>query len=63
MKTILFRTVSVLAILALMLGAFTACDNTGDDKADGALDNGNVITVKEEGTEKESFQSSILFRG
>ena len=53
MKTILFRTISVLAILALMLGAFTACDKTGDDATDGTLDNGNVITVTEEGTEKE----------
>ncbi len=53
MKTYLFRTVSVLAILAMMLGVFTACDKTGNDKTDGTLDNGNVITVTEEGTEKD----------
>jgi len=52
MKHTVLRVISVLAVVAMMLGIFTACDKGG--KADPAqLDNGNRLTVTEEGSEKE----------
>ena len=56
MKRILFKTIGIAASLALMLGAFTACsggDNSGNATGNGAFDNGNVLTVTEEGSEAE----------
>ena len=56
MKHILFKTIGIAAALALMLGAFTACSGEGDSgsgSGDGKLENGNVITVTEEGSEAE----------
>lgn len=56
MKRILFKTIGIAASLALMLGAFTACsggDNGGNATGNGAFDNGNVLTVTEEGSEAE----------
>jgi hypothetical protein len=52
MKRILFKTIGIATTLALMLGAFTACggDNSGSNATgNGAFDNGNVLTVTEEG--------------
>ena len=50
MKTFLFRTLSVLLVLSMMLGVFVGCDDEADD---GVLDNGNVRTALEEGSEDE----------
>ncbi|MBQ3094389.1 MAG: hypothetical protein IJC52_04370 [Clostridia bacterium] len=50
MKNSILRTLSMLALVAMMLSLFTACPAKEDD---GTLDNGNVITVTEEGSEEE----------
>ncbi len=59
MKTRLWRLLAVLSVIAVMLGAFAGCDNNDSDKdgdktaSNELLDNGNVVTVTEEGTEEE----------
>ncbi len=47
------RMLAAVAVLSLMLTVFTACKGDDASTDDGVLANGNVLTVKEEGTEAE----------
>ncbi len=54
MKSAFLRVVGILLTLTVMLGAFTACGGGEEPKKDASsLDNGNVITVEEQGSEEE----------
>ncbi|MBE6763537.1 MAG: hypothetical protein E7553_04170 [Ruminococcaceae bacterium] len=46
------RVISTVTAVVLMLAMLSACDSNGN-KDDGTLPNGNVLTVQEEGSEKE----------
>ncbi len=53
MKTTLLRPISILLIVAMLCCLFVGCDNGDDTQEANVLDNGNVVTAVEEGSEEE----------
>lgn len=52
MKSISLKALGILLSITIMLGVFVGCGKNGKDDAS-QFDNGNVLTVTEEGSEKE----------
>ncbi len=53
MKAFLLRTMSLLLVLTMIVGVCVGCDQGDKGAANGELENGNVRTVLEEGSEQE----------